>query len=349
MTQITRRAAIGAAAALATIGRAVAAPLEDLVAKARQEGTINSVGMPDDWANWAATWKAVSEKYGLKHTDTDMSSAEELAKFAAERANATADIGDVGFEFGAIAAERGLAAAYKPTSWDQVPAWAKDPEGRWALAYTGTISFVVAKDIPNPPKSWADLLTGSYKIACGDVGKASQSNAAVLACAIAMGGDETKIEPAMDLFAKLAKQKRLLTIAALPANMARGEIQVGLVWDFNGLNYRDKVGGDRFTVSIPSDGSVTSGYTTVLNKFAKNPNAAMLVREFIFSDQGQVNLAEGYARPIRVDHVTLPASAKAKLLPAEQYAKARPIDPQAWSAGAKRVPALWQERVLTEM
>ena len=353
MTHLTRRAVLGSAAVSASLlagaGRGWAAADADLLARAQKEGVINSVGMPDDWANWAATWQAVSTQYGLKHTDTDMSSAEELAKFAAERANATADIGDVGFEFGAIAVERGLSAAYKPSTWNQVPDWAKDKDGHWALAYTGTIAFVVASDIPNPPTSWAELSNGSYKVACGDVGKAAQSNAAVLACAIAMGGNEGNVDPAMALFAKLAKQKRLLTIAALPANMARGEIQVGLLWDFNGLSYRDKVGGDRFKVVIPSDGSVTSGYTTVINKFAKNPAAAMLVREFIFSDAGQANLADGYARPIRVDHITLSDGARAKLLPAAQYAKARPIDPQAWSAGARRVPALWQEKVMTEM
>jgi len=352
MTTITRRTSLGFAAASAAYlaaGPAKGAPVDDLVEKARKEGTINSVGMPDDWANWAATWKAISAKYGLKHTDTDMSSAEELAKFAAERSNASADIGDVGFDFCRVAVERGLAAPYKPTTFAQIPEWARDADGLWMLAYTGTISFVVAKDVQNPPKSWADLLNGNYKVAAGDVGKASQSNAAVLACAIAMGGDETRVDPAMDLFAKLAKQKRLLTISVLPANMARGEIQVGLLWDFNSLNYRDKVGGDRFSVVIPADGSVTSGYSTIINKFAKNPNAAMLTREYIFSDEGQANLADGYARPIRVDHLTLSDAAKAKLLPASQYAKARPINPQAWSEGARRVPALWQEKVLTEM
>ena len=352
MTHLTRRAGLalslgGATSLLAGPGRA--APPDDLIERARKEGVVNSVGMPDDWANWEATWKAVTAKYGLKHTDTDMSSAEELAKFAAERSNASADIGDVGFDFCGVAVQRGLAAPYKPSTFDQIPEWARDPEGRWMLAYTGTIAFAVAKDVPNPPRSWADLLTGSYKVAAGDVGKASQSNAAVLACAIAMGGDERRIDPAMELFAKLAKQKRLLTIAALPANMGRGEIQVGLMWDFNALNYRDKVGGGRFNVVIPSDGSVTSGYSTIVNKFAKNPDAAMLVREYIFSDEGQLNLADGYARPIRVDHLTLPEGAKAKLLPAAQYAKARPIDPVQWSDGAKRVPALWQEKVLTEM
>ncbi len=352
MTAITRRAgltlSLGSAVALFA-GRAHSAPLDDLIERARKEGTVNSIGMPDDWANWEGTWKAVTAKYGLKHTDTDMSSAEELAKFAAERSNASADIGDVGFDFCAVAVERGLAAPYKPSTFAQIPEWARDAEGRWMLAYTGTIAFVVAKDVPNPPRSWADLLTGNYKVAAGDVGKASQSNAAVLACAIALGGDERRIDPAMDLFAKLAKQKRLLTITALPANMGRGEIQVGLMWDFNALSYRDKVGGGRFEVVIPSDGSVTSGYSTIINPFAKNPNAAMLVRDYIFSDEGQANLADGYARPIRVDHITLSDAARAKLLPAAQYAKARPINPVLWSDGAKRVPALWQERVLTEM
>jgi putative spermidine/putrescine transport system substrate-binding protein len=349
---LTRRTALGSALGLAatmTAGRVRAAPVDDLIAAAKQEGAINSVGMPDDWANWAATWKDITATYGLPHVDTDMSSAEELSKFATERANASADIGDVGFEFGAIAAQRGLAEAYKPSTWDQVPTWAKDKDGLWMLAYTGTIAFVVASDIPNPPKSWADLLTGNYKIAAGDVGKASQSNAAVLACAIANGGNENNTAPAMDFFNKLAKQKRLLTITALPANMAKGEIQVGLMWDFNALNYRDKVGGGRFTVQIPQDGTVTSGYTTIINKFAKHPNAAKLAREFIFSDKGQNNLAEGYARPIRVDHITLSDAAKAKLIPTSQYAKARPVDPQAWMEGARKVPALWQEHVLAQM
>ena len=67
----------------------------------------------------------------------------------------------------------------------------------------------------------------------------------------------------------------------------------------------------------------------------------MLTREFIFSDKGQNNLAEGYARPIRVDHITLSDSAKKKLLPSSEYTKARPVDALTWMDGAKKVPALW--------
>ena len=62
------------------------------------------------------------------HTDTDMSSAEELAKMEAEKANASADIAEVGIEFGPIAQKKGISAPYKPATWDKIPDWAKGTE-----------------------------------------------------------------------------------------------------------------------------------------------------------------------------------------------------------------------------
>ncbi len=335
--------------AVLALAPASAQSVSELEAAARKEGAVNSLGMPDDWANWKDTWTQLTEKYGLKHVDTDMSSAEEIAKFEAEKQNASADIGDVGLEFGPIAVARKVTQPYKPTTWNDIPDWAKDKDGHWALAYTGTIAFIIAKNVQNPPRSWADLQKGTYKVAVGDVGKAAQANAGILAAAIAMGGNETNFEPALDLFAKLAQQKRLLTIGASPANLEKGEIEVGVLWDFNALNYRDKVGRDKFEVVIPSDGSVTSGYTTIINAYAKNVNAAKLTREYIFSDPGQINLAKGYARPIRVDKIKMPAEVAERLLPAEQYAKARPIDAANWSQNARRLPAQWQAKVLSAM
>ncbi len=93
-----------------------------------------------------------------------------------------------------------------------------------------------------------------------------------------------------------------------------------MVWDFNGLSYKAKMTKpDDYVVLIPSDGSVISGYTTIINKYAKHPNAAKLAREYTFSDAGQIRLAEGNARPIRVEHIKLPEDVQAKLLPQDQY------------------------------
>lgn len=164
--------------------------LKALEAAARKEGEVNSVGMPDTWANWKGTWQDLEQKYGLKHQDTDMSSAQEIAKFAAEGENASADIGDVGASFGPIAVQKGVTQPYKPSTWDQVPSWAKDSDGHWALAYTGTIAFIVNKQtVKDVPHSWADLLKGNYKVTIGDVSAASQAVSGVLAAAYVNGGD----------------------------------------------------------------------------------------------------------------------------------------------------------------
>ena len=302
---------------------------ESLIKAAQKEGRVNSLAMPDTWANWQETWADLKNLYGIEHSDTDMSSAQEIAKFRAEKKNASADIGDIGISFADIAVKQGVTQPFKTSYWDQVPKWAKDEEGHWILAY---------------------LLKGDYKITVGDVSVAAQAVNAVLAANFALGGDERDLSPDLDFFNKLAKQGRLINNDVSIANLEKGELEVGLVWDFNGLGYRDKVGKDRYEVLIPSDGSVTSGYTTIINKYAKHPNAAKLAREFILSDKGQINLAKGYARAIRIDFLDLPKEVKDKLLPKEQYKNARTIkDFKVWEKTAKNLPMLWQEKVIMYM
>ena len=321
--------------------------LADIEAAAKQEAKIVSVGMPDDWADWKDTWNDIKTKYGIEHTDTDMSSAEEIAKFEAEKDKPTADIGDIGMMFAPVAVEKGVVQPYKTSYWEEIPDWAKDADGNWIVAYQGTIAFIINKDIvKTPPKSWKDLTNGDYKVSIGDVTKAAQSQNVVLAAAMALGGNETNIQPAIDFFADLAKKGRLSFNDCSVANLEKGEVEVGILWDFNGLSYRDKIGKDNFDVLIPGDGSVVSGYSTIINKYALHPNTAKLAREYILSDAGQINLAKGYARPIR-SNVALPDDVKAKMLPAEQYKNAKPItDFAGWQATLGTLPQVWQEKVM---
>lgn len=326
------------------------ASLEEIIKLAKKEGMIASVGMPDSWANWGETWREIEELYGIKHKDTDMSSAEEIAKFEAEKNNPTADIGDVGIAFAPIAVAKGVTQPYKTSYWDEIPDWAKDEEGHWIVGYQGTMAFLINKKlVPNPPKSFAELLKSDYKVAAGDVMKASQAQHAVLAAAIAGGGDEKNILPGIEYFAQLAKEGQLLKADLNLTNIEKGEIPIALLWDFNALGYRDQINPEQFEVVIPQDGSIISGYATIINKYAPHPNAAKLAREFILSDEGQINLAKGYARPIR-ENVELPPEVKARLLPPEQYKNARPIrDFKAWEESSKNMPSLWQEKVLVNL
>ncbi|MBF0788093.1 MULTISPECIES: ABC transporter substrate-binding protein [unclassified Streptococcus] len=320
--------------------------LEELVVKAKEEGEVNSLGMPDSWANWKETWEDIYETYNIKHSDTDMSSAEELAKFESEKKNASGDIGDVGIAFGSLAVERDLVVGYKTSYFDDIPDWAKDKDGKWIIGYTGTMAFMSdKKTVKNAPKSWEDIKNGDFKVTIGDVEKANQSQFAVLAASYAFGGDEKNLQPGIDFFKKLAEEGRLVTTSPDLATIEKGEHEVVLIWDFNALNYRDQIDKSRFDVTIPEDKSVISGYATIINKHAKNPHAAALAREFILSDEGQDNLAKGYAKPIRTN-ANISDEAKNKLLPESMYKNVTPVkDSEAWNETLKELPQKWQEEI----
>lgn len=343
-------ALLGAAAAgPAAAQQSSAAALQALEKAARAEGRLRSVGMPGNWANWQSTWADLKRLYGIEHADEDMNSAEEIARMEAEGANATIDIGDVGFEYAELARGRGVSRPHKPATWAQIPDWAKDAEGYWALAYTGTIAFAVNKRRTGGrvPRSWRALFEGAYQVMVGEVGSAAQANAAVLAAAIALGGAEARLQVALAQFALLAGQGKLIMNNPSTGRLERAEADVFLMWDFNALERRDKISnGADYEVLIPTDGSVTSGYTPIINKHAPHPNAALLAREYIFSDAGQINLALAYARPIRLVHLRLPEAAHRRLVDSAQYSNARIVQPAVWAWEAGKLAKTWRTQVL---
>lgn len=324
---------------------------DEIAEKAKEDGEVNSVGMPDTWANWGETWTEIEEKYGIKHTDTDMSSAEEIALFANEANDATKEIGDVGQSFGPVAEEQGVTLPYKTSYWDSVPDWAKDDNGDWIIGYYGTITFITNKNlVEDAPTSWQDVLEGDYTLTIGDVSVATQAQSGLLSAAIAFGGDESNIQPGLDFFKTLAEEGRLDMGDTSVARLEKGEIEVAVLWDYDSLGYRSQIMENNpdanFEVSVPSDGAIQSGYCTIINKYTKRPYAAAVAREYILSDEGQINLAKGYARPIR-DDVELPEDVKANLLPDDQYTNARFIeDQEAWDQAVADLSSSWQEEVV---
>lgn len=341
-----------AAAALAKTEPGVcdAKNLDEMVTKAKAEGAIVSYGMPDDWANWKENWEKFTAKYGLKHTDTDMSSADELAKFLAEKDKPVADVGDIGIAFGPQGKAKGASGAYKFARWSEVPAGVKDPEGYWTSAYQGTMVFMVnTKKAPFVPKTFKDLLDPRLKgmVSTSDPMKASQGQAAVMAAAFANGGDETGDKAGIEFWNQLVKQGNYKQMDVLAANWQKGELTVGVMWDFNAINYRDKVGMQNdLQIVVPEDATISVPYAAVINKVAPHPCAARLWQEWLFSDEGQTILAKGAARPI-VPGLKLPEEVKAKFPPDSAYQKARqPKDWEKYADTSKQVKADWESQVL---
>lgn len=327
--------------------------VEEIEEAVVEEGVINSVGMPDTWANWEETWDDLEEEYNLDHSDTDMSSAEELATFEAEKDNASADIGDVGIAFGPIAVERELTLPYQTSYWDEVPDWAKDDEGHWMLAYTGQMSFITdtqnLDDGESAPETFQEILDGDYVLTIGDVQTGNQDQFALLNAAVEFGGDETDLQPGLDFFQQLAQEGRLNVTGSSLANIEAGEVEVGMLWDFNALNYADQINRDRFEITIPPV-SVMTGYTTIINRYAQHPHAAALTREYIFSDEGQDNLAKGYARPNRAGEYEMSQEAQDTLLPEDAYGESYQVqDAEAWEETTTQIGQLWQDNVIPHL
>lgn len=323
--------------------------LDDIIAQAKEEGEIQSVGMPDTWANWVETWEDIEAEYGITHADQDMSSSEELAMFREEGADGTKDIGDVGQSWGPTAEEQELTLKYKTSYWDEIPDWAKDDDGDWIVGYYGTISIMSNDDAVDAPTSFQDILDGDYTVCVGDVTAAAVAQYAVLAAAYAFGGGIDDMQPGYDFLQQLADQGRLDVSDASLARLESGEIEVCLNWDYNSLNYRDQIQTNNpnasFSVNIPSDASIQSGYCTIINKNAPHPAAACLAREYILSDEGQINLARGYATPIR--DVELPEDVAALRLPDEQYGDhVQTVDESVWSGVCQDMITWYQENII---
>jgi putative spermidine/putrescine transport system substrate-binding protein len=318
--------------------------IADLETKAKAEGALNSYGMPPDWTNFGAIWNLILPKYNLTHTDTDMSSAEEIQKFDAEKNNPVADQGDIGIQFGPVAVSSGTVQPYKPTRWDKIPDYAKDPDGNWMCWYTGTISFAVNTAlVKNVPHSWADLKKPEYKgmVAISDPRNAAQGSMTVLAASLANGGDETNIDPGLKYFNDLNSAGNLTSVAPSKANVEKGEAKIAILWDYNALPMRDDLATKSpavpIEVVIPSDGTTQAPYCHIINKYAAHPNAAKLFRELILTDEVQILQAQKYARPL-VQGISIPADLAAKFPAESQYAAVKPIND--WKAAAAAIARL---------
>lgn len=329
-------------------------PLDEIVEKAKEEGAINSVGMPDDWANWKGSWENITSTYGIAHTDTDMSSAEELSTFDTEKDAPTKDIGDVGQAFGATAIEMDVVQPYKASTWNSVPDWAKDPDGKWVITYLGTMSCMQNNtNVSETIDSWQALENSNCIVTIGDVVRGASSQMAVLSCAYAMGGGVDNLDPAFEFFQQLAEKGRLDAGAYSQERMERSEIDVYLTWDYLTLQYRDltleTVPEASVGCHVMKDGAIQSGYCLVINKYAPHPYSAALTVEYLLSDEGQIDRARGYARPIRSD-VELPEDLAEKMIDDSEYADTIPMtDNGAVTEACTEIASRWEEEIVPLM
>lgn len=321
------------------------------VEKAKTEGKYVTYGQPDDWANWKGLFEKFNAMYNSTRQDTDMSSAEEIAKFKAEANNPQADSAEIGMVWGPVAVAEGVTMPYKNASWDKIPDWAKDPEGNWFGLYVGVPVLLVNTDlVQNVPTSWADLKKPEYKnsIVMSDPRTSGSGVNAALAVAYALSGEISNLDPMLQYFSELEKSGNMKKIDGSPANIQKGEVPIMIQYDFLALaNQKNFANEVPLEIVFPKEGSIYAPGALILNKTAPHPNLAMLFADFVSSDEGQLEFAKGGAMPIRYieGNLAIPDEIKPMLLPESFYGNVG--KPQDWSAVPPEVIAeKWESEVL---
>ena len=284
-------------------------PMADLVAAAQAEGTLTVIALPHDWCNYGEAIDTFKAKYGLEvnELNPDAGSGDEIEAIKANKDNTgpqAPDVIDVGFAFGESSKAEGLIQPYKVSTWDSIPAEAKDPEGYWYGDYYGVLSFLVNTDVqPDVPQDWADLLDPKYNgqvALSGDPRTSNQAIQTVYAAALANGGSLDDAQAGLDFFAQLNSAGNLVPLISNNGLVAKGETPVRITWDYNALAAVDSFAGNPAAqVVIPATGRFAGVYVQAISAYAPHPNAAKLWMEFLYSDEGQTIWMKGYCHPIR--------------------------------------------------
>ncbi len=331
--------------------------MKKLISAAKEEGMLNTIALPPDWANYGEIMETYTKKYGIKinNANPNGASAEEHEAVKALKGQQRApDVLDVGASFAGQGKSGKLYAEYQNSQWDTIPGFMKDPDGFWVADYYGVIAFGTNGDVvKNPPKDWEYLKNPEYKgkIALnGDPRTAAASFSGVFAAALANGGSLDDIGPGIDFFADLKKMGNFIPVGVTPANIANGQTPITIDWDYlqtgYGDEFKDKLD---WRVQVPGSGVFGNYYVQAINADAPNPFAARLWQEFLYSDEGQLLWLEGYSHPARFDDMVkrdvIPQDLLDKLPPPEAYEKVKFPNQKQTDAATAQLKEEWGPKV----
>ena len=331
-------------------------PLATLVKNAKKEGKLNTIALPPDWANYGEIMTTFSKKYGIPidNQNPNGSSAQENEAVRSLKGDSRApDVVDVGPAFAVSGTAEGLYGKYFPSTFSTIPRSMKDTRGFWYGDYWGAISFGYNQNlIPNPPKTWKDLLKPEYKGKVALNGSPLTSNSAVagvFAASLGNGGSVRDVGPGIDFFSQLKKSGNFIPVGTTPQTVASGQTPISIDWDYNNLAYVAEFPAARWKVNIPSDGVYGGYYAQAINASAPHPWAARLWQEFLYSDQGQIIWLKGAAHPARFNDLAkrkkLPKALLNALPAPGLYANAKFASLTQQSAGKAKIATDWPSKV----
>ena len=270
-----------------------------LIAAAKKEGTLNVIALPPTWANYGTIIDDFQKTYGITVNSTlpDGTSQQEVDAVKTENGTAKApDVMDIGL---AVAlANTSLFAPYEVSTWSDIPAAQKDPNGLWYEDYGGYMAIGYSTKF-GTITSLSQLLGPKFKGAVALNG--------VMMANLAEGGTASNIADGVNFFAKLKAAGNFNPISATGATIKAGTTEVVFNWDYLNLPSYVGVPAGSWKVFIPQNAVLGGYYAQAINKDAPHPAAARLWEEFLYSQAasgGQNLWLEGGARPVEQQAMT---------------------------------------------
>lgn len=277
--------------------------MDGLVKAAQEEGTLNVIALPPDWANYGNIIKAFEDKYDItiKSDQPDGASQDEINSANQLKGRDSApDVFDLGQSV--ALANTDMFAPYQVSTFDDIPAEFKDPDGAWVNDYGGYMSIGYDSSKVPGVTSLDDLLGSDFKGKVALNGDPTQAGAAfsgVVMASIANGGSADDIAPGVDYFKRLKDAGNFLPVDPTSTTIESGQTPVVIDWDY--LNAAESAKLPSWKVVVPDNAVVAGYYFQAINKDAPHPAAARLWEEFLYSDEGQNLWLAGGARPVRAD------------------------------------------------
>lgn len=285
--------------------------MDALIEAAQAEGEFNTMGLYDDWANYGELLKTFGEKYDIQiNNDVSSGASQDLINAVKNRKGQdnSLDYLDTGMGFAQDAAEEGLLAEYYPETADEIGKDKQSDNGTWYNHLGGNMAIGCDTNaVEKCPTDWKELTNPEYKdkiAMAGDPTSGESGFMTVLAASLANGGSLDDIQPGLDFFEELSDAGNFLPVAASAGTIETGETPIVINWDYLLAPIADDLESSAvdLRISIP-DQTVSSYYAASINEDAPHPAVARLWFEFLFSDEGQNLLLDGYVKPVRLQNM----------------------------------------------
>ena len=305
----------GSAGAGAADSTAEASADSDLVAAAKEEGTLVVYGSCEE-EYLAAACEKFQEKYDIKVQYQRLSTGEVQSKIEEEAGNPSGDVwfGGTTDPYN-IAASEGLLEAYEAENASHlISDTFRDADGYWYGIYKGILGFMVNRDELErmgieEPKDWADLLDPKYKglIWLSNYNTAGTAKLVVNTMIQKYGHDE-----GIQYLVDLDKNVQVYTKSGSgpSKNVGTGECVIGIGFLHDGITQIEDNGYGNIDLIILSTGTSFEVGATAIFKGCKHPNAAKLWIEYALSpDCVELAAQNGSYQFLVLDNAEQPAVA----------------------------------------